>query len=126
MVILDTNIIIDHLRLWSKKKSVLDKINQKISTNNLALSIVSIQELFIGISTREVVIEDRILKLVASLKVLPYTQEIAKLAGEILRDIAPDIEFADAAIAATTILNKAKLLTLNKKDFQIVKGLKLI
>lgn len=126
MVILDTNIIIDHLRLWSKKKSALDEINQKISIDNLALSIVSIQELFVGESTREVIIEERILKLVASLKVLPYTQEIAKLAGEILRDISPNIEFADAAIAATTILNKAKLLTLNKKDFKTVKGLKLI
>lgn len=126
MVILDTNIIIDHLRLWSKKRSALDEINEKISTNNLALSIVSIQELFTGKSTKEVVIEERILKLASSLKVLSYTQEISKLAGEILRDIAPDIGFADAAIAATAILNKAKLFTLNKKDFQDIKGLKLI
>lgn len=126
MVILDTNILIDHLRLSSKRESVLDKISKEISNDNLALSVISIQELFTGKSSREVAVEERILKLVVSLRVLPYTQEIAKLAGEILRDVNPDMEFADAAIAATAILNKAKLLTLNKKDFQAVKRLKLI
>lgn len=35
-------------------------------------------------------------------------------------------QFADAAIAATAIINKAKLATLNKKDFQRIKELELV
>ncbi len=126
MVIIDTNIIIDHLRLWSKSESALDEANKQFSTANLALSIVSIQELFVGNSTRELIIEERILDLIAPLTLFPYTQEVAKLAGEIIRDINPNMEFADATIAATAVLNKAKLLTLNKKDFQGIEKLKLI
>jgi len=126
VVIIDTNIIIDHLRLWSKSESALDEANKQFSTANLALSIVSIQELFVGNSTRELIIEERILDLIAPLTLFPYTQEVAKLAGEIIRDINPNMEFADATIAATAVLNKAKLLTLNKKDFQGIEKLKLI
>ena len=61
--------------------------------------------------------------MISQLKILPYTHDVAKYAGEIARDLNSPISLADAAIAATTLLNKARLLTLNKKDFQGIKNL---
>ena len=67
--------------------------------------------------------EQYLLATISPLKILPYTYEVAQLAGEIARDLEFPIELADAAIAATTILNGGTLLTLNKKDFSGIKEL---
>ncbi len=126
MVILDTNIIIDHLRLQEKRESVLLKFVEKHPREELALAMVSLQELYEGTSTRKRRKEQALLAVIAPLRVLPYTYEIAKLAGIIARDLPRPMELADAAIAATAVTNGAKLLTLNKKDFQNIAGLELV
>jgi len=54
MVILDTNIIIDHLRSKGKKESVLMDIIQKYPKEMLGISVISIQELFEWKSTKKV------------------------------------------------------------------------
>lgn len=124
MVILDTNIIIDHLRLQKAgQDSELMKIARFKPKEVLALSIISVQELYEGRSTRDEHLEQYLLATISPLKILPFTYEIAQLAGEIARDLDRSIEFADAAIAATTILNGGMLLTLNKKDFIGIKDL---
>lgn len=123
---LDTNIIIDHLRSKEKAETLLMTIARKVVKENLALSIVSIQELYEGQSTKEEEKERYLLATIAPLTVLSYTYEIAKLAGEIARDIKKPIEFADAAIAATAIVYGAELATLNKRDFEEVEELALL
>jgi len=125
MVILDTNIIIDHLRRRGQESHLL-KLSYKIKQDQLGISVISIQELFEGASTRNESERDKLLATVAPLKTFPYTFEIAKLAGEIARDSKQTIEFADAAIAATAITHDTQLATLNRKDFQGIKELKLI
>lgn len=125
MVILDTNIIIDHLRR-PFEKSKLRQIEEKIPLKDLAISIITVQELYEGKSTRDEVQERTLLETINPLAVLPYTYEVAQIAGKLARDLSRRTEFPDAAIAATTILNKASLFTLNKKDFKGVKKLKLI
>lgn len=126
MVILDTNIIIDHLRQPPKKTSLLVKIVEKKSKENLAISMISIQELYEGRSTKSKTKEQYLLATIAPLKILPYNYEVAQLAGEIARDLRRPIELADAAIAATAILNGAQLFTLNKRDFRGIKNLELM
>lgn len=121
MVILDTNIIIDYLRQSNKVDTEFEKILSKISKSELGLSLISIQELFAGKSSKKD--EESIMTLVLPLKTFPYSFEIAKKAGEIVRDTDSNITFADAAIAATAMVNGASLLTLNKKDFQGIEGL---
>ena len=124
MVILDTNIIIDHLRLQKKgRDSELMKIARLKPKEVLALSMISVQELYEGQSTKDENMEQYLLATISPLKILPYTYEVAQLAGEIARDLEFPIELADAAIAATTILNGGTLLTLNKKDFSGIKEL---
>lgn len=85
---------------------------------------MTVQELYEGKSTKNKEKEGYLLLTISALKILPYTYEIAQLAGEIARDLKNPIELADATIAATTIVNGASLYTLNKKHFQGIKDLK--
>lgn len=126
MVVLDTDIIIDYIRQPGNKNTNLGKLLNSVSIQDLAISVITIQELYVGESSREVEKENFPLSLINKLILLPYEHKTAKIAGEIMRDIRPRVQFADAAIAATAIINKAKLLSLNKKDFKGIKGLKLI
>ncbi len=125
MVVLDTSILIDHLRQSRNKETVLAKFSAS-TEETLAISIITIQELYEGKSTKTEERERALLSLISPIKILPYTYQAAKLAGEIARDLDKPIELADAAIAATTITDRAKLLTLNRKDFKGIKNLSLI
>lgn len=126
MVVFDTNIIIDHLRLQGKTDSILMQLIRKNPNESFSISVISIQELYEGISTRDDEKEQYLLVTISPLKILPYTYEIAQLAGEIARDLKNPIELADSAIAATSIINNAKLFTFNKKDFKDIKGLEIV
>lgn len=127
MVIIDTNIIIDHLRLQSRdaesKLMVLAKTRPK---EVLAISMLTVQELYEGRSTSDAQKEQYLLATISPLRILPYNYDVAKLAGEIARDIERSIELADAAIAATAILNGCELATLNVKDFSDIDKLRLL
>lgn len=125
MVVLDTNIIIDHLRQKGDKDSHLMRIIKDYPGEVLAISVVSIQELYEGKSTIDKQKEQYLINTIKSLEVLVYTEEIARLAGILARDLNRPIELADAAIAATVIINKASLFTLNTKDFRNIDHLKL-
>lgn len=124
MVILDTNIIIDHLRRFGARESVIEKLAKEPHQEEvLSISIISVQELYEGQSTLKEEKEKDLFSTLSPLDMLSYTFEVAKLAGEIARDRKTSIDLADAAIAATTIINNGQLLTLNKKDFQGIKNL---
>ncbi|MFQ5493503.1 MAG: PIN domain-containing protein [Candidatus Dojkabacteria bacterium] len=123
---MDTNIIIDHLRESGLGLTSLMDLNKKYTRHGLALTVISIQELYEGKSTKDSQKLDQLTRLLAPIRVLPYTYEIALRAGEIARDIGSPIEFADAAIAATCIVNGGDLATLNVKHFGKISGLNLI
>lgn len=125
MVILDTSVIVDHLRQPTKGDTVLSQFCKRYS-ESAAISVISVQELYRGKSTKETDAEQYLLQTLSQFDILPYTHEIAKKAGEITRDSKELIEFGDAAIAAAAILNQAKLFTLNSKHFQGIKDLELL
>ncbi len=125
MVVLDTNVIIDHIRRSQNTKTILDAIETRASQGQLALSMISVQELFVGRSTRDEKKVKFLLFLLGTLNILPYSHEIAQRAGEIVRDLNRSIEFPDAAIAATALIHGAELATLNKKDFRGITDLRL-
>lgn len=126
MVVLDTNIIIDHLRQSPKKRTYFEELVEKHNEYNLAISIITIQEIYEGRSTKEREEEEKFLATISRLKILSYNFEVAQLAGKIARDLGRSIEIADAAIASTTILNGCELATLNKKHFLGIKDLELL
>jgi len=125
MVVLDTDVIIDYIRQPDNENVHLESLLRSISESELAIPVITIQELYVGESSKVRQKEEFFLALIGKFILLAYDDKTAKMAGEIMRDTRPRPQFADAAIAATAILNKAKLLTLNKKDFQGIKGLKL-
>jgi predicted nucleic acid-binding protein len=127
MVIVDTNIIIDHLRLHSAQtSSKLMHLVQHNPKKTLAISTISVQELYESQSTKDSQKEQYLLATISPLKILPYTYEVAKLAGEIARDLHRPIELADAAIAATAIITGCGLATTNTKDFIDIPQLSLL
>ena len=125
MVILDTSIIIDHVRRNHNQETLLVQIANKITNYHLSISVITIQELFRGTSTRNSEDLQFLNAIIGSLHVVSYTYEIAQKAGEIGRDRQEVIQFADAAIAATAIVNTAQLATLNAKDFLHIPGLEI-
>ncbi len=126
MVVLDTNIIIDHLRLKESGKSYLRKLEEKFTKDLLAISIVTVQELYSGQGTKDLKREEYLLSTIGAIQILPYSYEISELAGKIARDSKNPIDFADATIAATTILNGAELCTLNNKHFVNISDLQIL
>lgn len=126
MVVIDTNIVIDHLRQPPGALTALRKIVAALpAEEELSLSVVSIQELFEGKSTLNPQKEAELLNTIAPLEILAYDFEIARLAGALARDSKTPLALADAAIAATAILSDASLATLNTKDFIGLSRLKL-
>lgn len=125
MVIFDTNIIIDHLRQYNSS-SLLIKFIESNPKELRGLSLISIQELYQGKSTLVKEREQELLTTINQLSILPYSFDVAQLAGTLSRDESKTLEFPDAAIAATAILNEAQLFTLNRKDFEGIKGLELV
>lgn len=126
MVILDTSVLVDSLRQLKNHDSILREFISLYPKAQLAISVLTIQELYAGRSSSDFKKEQLFLGVVNSLEILPYVYDTAKLAGAIVRDSGRPLGFPDAAIAATAILNKAPLFTLNKKDFKGIKNLKLI
>ena len=115
MVILDTNVIIDHLRQATHKETVLMRIERAVTKDALAISVISIQELYEGKSTKFSNKEKDLLSIIMPLAVLSYDFNIAQRAGQIARESLMPIDFVDAAIAATAIVNNVALCTLNMK-----------
>lgn len=126
VILLDTNIIIDHLRQPAGIPTILKILITKYGKESLYISVITIQELYAGASTRDT---DEITKLVRTIKhlnIYQLTHNIARLAGTLTRDLSRSITFADAGIAATAIHYHAKLATKNTKDFVDIKGLELL
>ena len=66
-------------------------------------------------------------ELTGNFHVLPFTMEVSLRFREILAHIAPqhEVHLADHLIAATAMAHDVPLLTLNRKHFSALKGLKL-
>lgn len=121
-ILIDTSIIIDHLRRKDKTNSYLTQIIHKYS--NLAISIITYSELWSGKGVWESKIRNNEITIFCkNVQAIPCSQIIAKKAGRI-RSYNP-VSLPDAIIAATAIEHKLPLATLNTKDFTGIPHLKL-
>ena len=125
MVVIDTSVIVDHLRQLGEI-TFFRKLEKELQNESLTISIITIQELYAGRSTRGDEGERMLLATLSPLEILPYTYETAELAGKLIRDAKNSLQFVDAAIAATAVVNGAALATLNKKDFEDILDLELV
>jgi len=121
-LLLDTSVIIDFLRRKDKEISLLTKIAK--GENELSISIITHTELFSGKSVWE---QQKLFQAIEILcsgwRILPLEEDISTQAGKLRAHATTSL--VDAIIAATAIQYSLELVTLNRKDFEKIKGLKL-
>lgn len=120
-VVLDTSILIDHLRggdLWERLLDTLQRENAIIY-----IPTVVVFELFSGKSTKKISVVKEIDELIRDFRRIELTEDMAVLAGKLYRDVNKTFQVPDYIIAASALSIGASVLALNKKDFQQIPGL---
>ncbi|MDB5023327.1 MAG: type toxin-antitoxin system VapC family toxin [Mucilaginibacter sp.] len=123
-MVIDTGIFIEHLRAKDKLKSTLYNLPSDVE---FFISSVTLYELYMGATTPEK--ENDIKLITEDLSILPFSDSVAVEAARIyhrLRLSNKMIEFRDIFISATCLVNDLPLVTLNRKHFDRIKGLKII
>lgn len=118
-VVLDTDILIDHLRGFTKAKIFLALFDEKSISG--MISTLTVMELLSGKSASEEIKRIKIEKLLSLFKTVDVTFAIAEKAGELRRKYSTNP--IDSIIAATAISNNLKVVTCNISHYQIIEGL---
>ncbi len=108
-VLVDTDVFIDHLR---GAKQI------KVGRNRLHYSVITRAELFAGTSA-----SDLITQLLEPFRELVVDRAVAERAGRIRQEVG--VRLPDALIAATAVEHGMSLATMNRRDFEAVRGLRL-
>lgn len=120
-LLLDSSLIIDLLRRKNKEESLL---YQLLEQHNLYISIIVYAELYSGKSVWEHKDAGKELEdILQNIGIIPLDKIVSKKAGNIRAK--EGVALLDAIIAATAISHKLDLATLNVKDFEKIKGIKL-
>jgi predicted nucleic acid-binding protein len=122
-LLIDTSIIIEHLRKTDKRRSVLYGISHDIE---LFVSSVTLFELQAGAT--DTAKQQDIKSVLYGMGILPIDETVAVEAGKLYRVLKAannQLEIRDLFIAATALANKIPILTLNRKHFELVKGVHL-
>jgi predicted nucleic acid-binding protein len=92
--------------------------------DRIVLSSIVVAELYAGVKgNRE---QENLDNLVSTLNVIPVTSDIARAAGLLKRDFGGShgVGLPDALLAATALVEKTELATLNVKHYPMIKGLR--
>ena len=121
LVLCDTNIIIE---LYKGNPIIVESL-QKISQENIAISIITSGELIYGALNKAEL--SRIKMDLSYLDTLNIDQNVCDKFLKIMTSysLSHNLNLPDGFIAATAIANDIPLYTLNKKDFKYIKGLEL-
>ncbi|MDO9228244.1 MAG: type II toxin-antitoxin system VapC family toxin [Syntrophales bacterium] len=115
-VLLDTDVLIDYLRDYDAAVVYLEGLSQP-----LLVSVITVAELYSGVQEgKERNVLDQFMR---AFDKIPIDDNIAMKAGLIRRQYGPShgIGLADALVAATAAVNNAKVATLNKSHFPMIK-----
>ncbi|MBI2669359.1 type II toxin-antitoxin system VapC family toxin [Candidatus Woesearchaeota archaeon] len=118
MMLLDTNIFVDHLRNFPPAIHFFDSLGQE----EVFFSVVTESELLAGKANNDEVKREKLLHFLHRCMKLPLTDQIATLAGDLARQYG--LEIPDAVIAATALSKNLELITRNLSDFKKIKGLR--
>lgn len=126
--LIDTDWIIDH---FNKVEEITKRL-EELSPEGLALSVVSLAELYEGIYySRDPAQSDRILRefLMSDVAVLGINEDICKIFGRErgkLRQQGKSIGDFDLLIASTCLRYDLTLLSNNRKHFELVENLRIL
>ncbi|MDX1960450.1 MAG: type II toxin-antitoxin system VapC family toxin [Leptospiraceae bacterium] len=123
VVLVDTNILI---QIGNKDKNTVEFVKDLEMKNHLSISIVTEMEMLVGCRNKiELHNLDRFLKRFFVYKI---TDPISDLAKELIKKyyLSHGLKIPDALIASTALKLDIPLLTINKKDFQFINGIKLL
>jgi len=121
-VVIDTNIIIDHLKGVSQATNQLKEVEKGTFTG--LISTITIMELMAAPKISEQKM-NAIRELLDIFEHIPVDSRVASTAGAFLSiyRASHGLNPMDAIIAATAHENEAVLFTLNKKHFKFIDGL---
>ena len=121
IILCDTNILVEFYKNNTEIVNVLKEIGQ----DNLAISVVTAGEIIQGALNKKEL--QQLLKDMSQLLQLNIDHSVCIAYKELLIEysLSHGLRVADAFIAATALVHKCELYTLNKKDFVFIKGLKL-
>ena len=124
IIVLDTNILIDHVHGHA---GWLDGYLQKGEKFLLIIPTVVIAEFFTASEEEAKEGKEKSQKYFSLFKIQDLTYPIADILGSILRrkTYLPGVSLADLIIAATAIYLDGELATRNRKDFKNIPGLRL-
>ncbi len=123
-VLIDTSIIIDHLRKKNKNRSHFYRL---VDNHNIFISTITLFELYSGATDKGRLMD--IKNIIAYVHVLPFTSRIAKKAGELYIFLKKEnklIEIRDLFIGATALAHNLPVMSLNEKHFNRIKELKFL
>jgi hypothetical protein len=121
MILCDTNVIIEAL----KKNPVVIQAIEKIGLEQIAISVVTVMELYYGALHRAEL--KKIKRHLSSLRIFQIDEAISVAASELIERYAKShgLQIPDALIAATTINRGLQLYTGNTKDFIYIEKISL-
>ena len=115
--LIDTDVLIDFSRGYAPAVEWMgERRNQPL------VSVITIAELRASMRAGE---EPALETLFDALVAIPVDEQITGRAGNLRREFGPShgTGLADALIAASAIMNKARLITLNAKHYPMTRGL---
>ena len=121
MYLIDSDILIDYLRLHEPAIEFLDGLEKA----EMALSFVTKFEVLDGCKKK--INENRAFKLLNEFEIMSLNEKVSERAFQIYQNLRwkANIGMSDSMIAATAIHNKCVLISRNVKHFDKVPGIKL-
>lgn len=121
MILCDTDIIIE---LYRNNENIITEL-KNIGEGNIAISVITAGELFYGALNKTEL--KQIERDVKCLDIKFVNEEISVLFYNLMVEYSSShkISIPDALIAATSIVHRIELFTLNVKHFKYIKGIQL-
>lgn len=124
MYLLDTDVVVDHLR---EKKPVLDSL----LSEDLYITTISVAELFHGIynSSKKKENTEKLIKFLSNVEILTIDLNVCDTFGMLKAKLKKEgnlIDNMDLFIASICLRNGLILITNNEKHFKKVKTLKIL
>jgi len=118
MMLIDTNIFVDHLRNYKPAVHFCESIAER---DDIIFSAITETEFLIGKVNDDAMKREKLLHFLNRWNKKVVDNPISLLAGDMGRKYG--LAVPDAIIAATALINNAELMTKNTRDFRKVKEL---